>query len=475
MEVFVAQIWSKVLTLEESSLNRTSSFTELGGHSLSAIKVQGLLKAALGLSDLPLKVLFANPQLCDLAGALERLGAKAVNGAVDDHFDATSSAVEATMQAWEESRFDPFPLTPIQQAYFIGRDPLVELGGVATHAYQEFAIPSWLTSDLLGQVISELLARHDALRIIFEQDSVSGVLQQRVLPYAETGSYEVLHADVSDEDEEVGEQMIESVRSELSHQVLDPHTWPLFDVRITKTKELNVLHISLDALIVDFYSSAILAADTLALINAARQANSSSLASVAQLHPLKATFRQMVLEEMQLRTDDSAGMARSRSYWQGRADNIPNAPELPLAKRPSEVKVSLFEREEVIISKERFASLEMLARRHKVTPTTVIAYAFAQALSKYAATARFIINLTVFQRPLDIVDADQVVGDFTSSLLLEYDGQDARSTKHALQQLDAQLIDDLSHASYSGIDMIRHLRSKNGASHQVAFPVVMTS
>ena len=34
-------------------------------------------------------------------------------------------------------RHDPFPLTPLQQAYWVGRDSAFEMGQVATHSYME--------------------------------------------------------------------------------------------------------------------------------------------------------------------------------------------------------------------------------------------------------------------------------------------------------------------------------------------------
>lgn len=476
MELLIAEIWADVLSLDKQSLNTGSSFFDLGGHSLSAIKVQGFLKTALSFPDIPLKAIFSNPHLGDLATELERLGGKAnLDGSGSSALlrDCAAVADEVrTEEEWKDARFEPFPLTPIQQAYLIGRDPLVELGGVATHAYQEFAVPSWLTPDLLGSVISTLVDRHNALRIVFEQNEETGLFQQRVLPIEETGEYQVLSVDLLHEEPEVGEHITQSVRAELSHQVLDPAVWPLFDVRMTKTKEANVLHISLDALIVDFYSSAILAADALRLIEAGRQG------SFPKLAPPRTTFRELVLTELDNREKDGAGMARSLSYWQDRAATFPLAPELPLSKRPSQVQVSLFEREEAIVSRENVSSLETFARRHNILPTTVLAHAFAQALSMYTTDSRFVVNLTVFQRPLEIIDADQVVGDFTSSLLLEYDGEateEEASVRHGLERLNTQLINDLSHASFSGVDMIRHLRRRNGASRQVAFPVVMTS
>jgi hypothetical protein len=43
----------------------------------------------------------------------------------------------ATIAAAPEERYLPFPLTDIQQAYWLGRQEGVELGGVTTHRYCE--------------------------------------------------------------------------------------------------------------------------------------------------------------------------------------------------------------------------------------------------------------------------------------------------------------------------------------------------
>jgi len=39
------------------------------------------------------------------------------------------------------SRFDPFPLTDVQRAYWLGRRNYFELGNIACHGYFEFVLP----------------------------------------------------------------------------------------------------------------------------------------------------------------------------------------------------------------------------------------------------------------------------------------------------------------------------------------------
>jgi amino acid adenylation domain-containing protein len=65
----LAEAWSEVLGLDEISAD--ADFFQLGGHSLAATRVAAALRAKMGLT-LPLRLLFDEPVLCDLASALEK-------------------------------------------------------------------------------------------------------------------------------------------------------------------------------------------------------------------------------------------------------------------------------------------------------------------------------------------------------------------------------------------------------------------
>ena len=60
---------------------------------------------------------------------------------------------------------EPFPLTDVQQAYWIGRDASYELGGVAAHSYVESEVAG-LDIQRLEDALNALIARHDMLRMI---------------------------------------------------------------------------------------------------------------------------------------------------------------------------------------------------------------------------------------------------------------------------------------------------------------------
>ncbi|HEY5955686.1 MAG TPA: amino acid adenylation domain-containing protein, partial [Polyangiaceae bacterium] len=62
----LAEIWSLVLELPEDEIGRQTHFFEVGGHSLSAIRVLARLKERLG-SEIGLAQIFEHPRLSDLA------------------------------------------------------------------------------------------------------------------------------------------------------------------------------------------------------------------------------------------------------------------------------------------------------------------------------------------------------------------------------------------------------------------------
>ncbi|WP_285733090.1 non-ribosomal peptide synthetase [Nocardiopsis sp. ATB16-24] len=68
VEQLIAEVWAKVLGV--SRIGREDDFFRLGGHSLLAIKLVSQVKARLGVK-IPLKAVYENPKLCDLAAVID--------------------------------------------------------------------------------------------------------------------------------------------------------------------------------------------------------------------------------------------------------------------------------------------------------------------------------------------------------------------------------------------------------------------
>ena len=60
---------------------------------------------------------------------------------------------------------EPFPLTDIQHAYWVGRSNALELGGVSTHVYLELERDG-LDPRRLQDSLRKVIERHDMLRAL---------------------------------------------------------------------------------------------------------------------------------------------------------------------------------------------------------------------------------------------------------------------------------------------------------------------
>jgi hypothetical protein len=145
------------------------------------------------------------------------------------------------------ARHEPFPLTDVQQAYWVGRGSNFELGQVSCHAYSEMDLVG-IDLPRLNRAWQAMVARHDMMRAIVRPDGQQVILET-VPPY------EIAVTDMRDQPEAVVDAHVAKMRALLSHQILPSDRWPLFDLRATLLDGGRTrLHTSLDLMIVDFWS-----------------------------------------------------------------------------------------------------------------------------------------------------------------------------------------------------------------------------
>ncbi|MGW5354309.1 amino acid adenylation domain-containing protein [Streptomyces sp. NPDC004031] len=361
-----------------------------------------------------------------------------------------------TLTPRPEERHEPFALTDIQQAYWVGRTPAVELGGNSTHCYLEFDAAD-LDVPRLGRSLDMLVRRHDMLRAVIQPDG-----RQRVLP--EVPAYEVRVADLSGLDGAARQAGIEEIRDELAHQVLPADRWPLFEVRATKLDERRWrLHLSLDMLIMDGFSFGIFQRDWYRFYCDPDEPPA----------PLEVTFRDCVLAEQQAQGERR--FAADRQYWLDRLDTLAPAPELPLAVQPGQLSRPRFARAHAKLSRERWAAVKETARGRGLTPSAVLMAAYADVLRRWSKRPELTMNLTLFNRPPLHPQIGEVIGDFTSLVLLETRPDAGDSFAGRAKRLHLQLMEDLGHATFSGVRVLRERARRLGGRPGAAMPVVFTS
>jgi amino acid adenylation domain-containing protein len=442
-EKTIGEIFTELLPLPWHSVH--DDFFALGGHSLLAVtavkRVSDRLGVTVGLRDL-----LAAPTIAGLGERVTLSGGEARSA-------PPSSKAVARPDEW----FEPFPLTDVQQAYWIGRDADLELGNVATHAYFEVEVEGPLDVSRLSAAITYLVERHHSLRTVLLPDG-----RQQVL--SDPPEYQVAVADLRRLAPEDRAVRLRDIRDGMSHQVLAVDRWPLFDIRVSRLRDdLARIHVSIDALIADAYSVRLLMSE-LALRYREPETD---------LEPLSLTFRDCVLHEAS--NDRSAERERALAYWRERLPDLPEGPMLPLAQEPGAVAAPRFVRHSASLAGERWERLAAAAADHGLTATTVALAAFTEVLSHFSAHPHYTLMLTLFNRFIDHPQANQLVGDFTSLIPLEVDHRDAEAFLPRARRLQARLWEDLDHRQLSGVAVMREWEALRGTAPRLIAPVVFTS
>lgn len=439
VEKTLVSIWQDALNREKVGIH--DNFFELGGHSLLAIQIMAQAESALQ-QKISLKDFFQAPTVASFAEQIE--------GSAKTFPDKVDREQRPQIEPDLEHRYQPFPLTDIQQAYWIGRSQAFELGNIGTHGYREFDVVG-LSVTQVEQALNALIKRHDMLRAVVDTDG-----QQRILP-------EVPHYEI-----EVSDASTEAIREQLSHQLFTPEQWPLFQIEAALLPGNKVrFFVSFDVLIGDAWSFQLLGQEMAQIIRGDR------------LSPLNLSFRDYVVAEQAFQATPT--YERALEYWKNRLPALPPAPNLPLTMAPSQVTTPYFERRSGRLEAADWAKLKQRAHQVSLTPSGVVLAAFAEVLTAWSQQPQFTLNLTLFNRlPLHL-EVNQIVGDFTASMLLAIDNSGADTFANRAQRLQQQLWEDLDNRAVSGVRVLRELaktlatQSGGQKATGALMPVVFTS
>lgn len=351
---------------------------------------------------------------------------------------------------------EPFPLTDVQQAYWIGRKGMYGLGGVSTHCYFELDAMD-INLVKLQKAWNELIVRHGMMRAVIHADGTQQIL--RTVPEYQIAVEHLEGCKTNDQ-----KKRLENIREEMSHQVIAADVWPLYEVRITMLQEKKSrIHISFDNLIFDGWS----------MFHILSEWADRSRGKRLESEELELSFRDYVLTLEKCRKSER--YERDQAYWKKRIDNFAMAPELPLAKREEEITKQRFHRRESYLTPEQWERLRQSAKNYGITPAVLLMTAYAETLRRWSKNPDFTLNLTQFNRKALHPQVNRLVGDFTTLTLLEVKNGAKKTFLARARKLQEQLMDDLEHTSYSAVDLERELRKKTGNTRGSIMPVVFTS
>lgn len=354
---------------------------------------------------------------------------------------------------------EPAPLGVMQHAYWVGRSAGQRLGGVAAHLYAEFDRPVTggapaIDPDALRSALQRLIDRHETLRSRITPDGRQTAAAALPTPL----TVHDLRGRAPDE----VERHLATVREAFSHQMLDIENGTVMAVALSLLPDgATRLHVDVDMVAADAVSYRILLSDLVALY----------AAPAASLPPLGLTYRGHLAAARQGKTDEAGHAAAA---WRDRLAELPGAPVLPeVIDAAEEFPKARVARRHTWLPPERKQALADSARRNGVTVAMTVAAVLAEVVGRWSAVDHFLLNVPMFDRPAGHPDIDRVVGDFSSSVMLEVDLRQPLAFAERVRVLQHRMHADAAHAAYTGLDVLRDLSRQRGAT--VLAPVVFTS
>lgn len=346
---------------------------------------------------------------------------------------------------------EPFPLAPIQHALWVGRQDNQRLGGVAGHLYVEFDGGA-IDPERLQAAASKLALRHPMLRVQFLPDGT-----QRIRPAAECRNFPVTVHDLRDLGSDVVERRLADIQATKSHQQLDDAVVELAVSLLPGQR--SRLHVDLDMQAADAMSYRTLMAD-LATFYQGRQ-----LPGLDYSYP---EYRRAIAGQESRYTPQRDA---DRDWWAQRIPHLPDPPALPEA--PGQHSAPKSTRRWHWLDPTTRDALFAAARARGITPAMTLAGSFANTLAVWSSRPRFLLNVPLFGRQPLHPDVDLLVGDFTSSLLLDIDLTHTATPAARARTVQDAMRAAAAHADYPGLSVLRDLTRHRGG--QVLAPVVFTS
>jgi amino acid adenylation domain-containing protein len=443
-ETALVNIWQDLLGIDQIGV--CDNFFELGGNSLLGIQVVSRIRQVLQVR-LALSVLVEKPTIAQLAAVMGELGQR-------EQQELTPAMPVVTPAP--ERRYEPFPMTDLAQAYWIGRGGTYSLGNLSSHFYYEIESCD-VDVQRLNQGFLQLIERHDMLRAIVLPGGQQRVLE-RVPPY------EIKVSDLRDIDDRACRAAVAAIKDDMAHHLASAEQWPLFDVRATLLNDGKTrIHLRFDYLISDALTFDILSREWEALYNDAN----------ASLPPLELTYRDYMVAADSIR--ETNVYKQSMEYWAKRLPELPAAPQLPVLAQTAQIDRPRLVPLRGTLDAETWSRLQARAIKMGLTAGTALCAAFAESLARWSESPRFTLNLPIFNRfPLH-AQVDKIVGAFTSTMLLAVDASAETPFVERARLIQQQLWKDLEHTHVSGVQVMRELSRIHADPSRASMPVVFTS
>lgn len=435
-ELQLHKVIAEVLGVER--ISPTENLYSLGMNSLNAILIVNKLKLEDGIS-VPIKELINKTCIRDIAKTISDERHKVVRFNIDS-----------------SKRKEPFNLTELQEAYVVGRNSALELGGRPSCGYGELECESF-NRERFVTALRMLMERHDVLRLVIYENHVQQVKDE--IPFID-----VPVTDISDKTEEEQKKYIDSIRKRSEKLCIPLEEYPKFRFIATKLSDKKyIVHMYFDLLIADGWSINLFLDELDALYTDIE----------TNLHPVDVTFRDYCEYKNFIKSTEK--YQEDKNFWLKRITALPEAVTLPLLCEPLELKEITNAQEECSLSEDEWKIISELAQKYSVTPFAILFTVFNSVIIRWNKKQKLLMCMPETDRPLFHSDIPYMMGECSSFYVFTAEHLANQTFAEAVTATQEQLWELYEHNSFTGVEILREIYKQKNIYGQALIPIVFST
>ncbi|RYZ01108.1 MAG: hypothetical protein EOO73_36565, partial [Myxococcales bacterium] len=435
VEEELASIWRAVLKLPQ--VGRRQSFFDLGGHSISAIQVASSILKRMGV-DVPITLLFEEPVLCNLAGAIQALReqGKALRGPA-----AAISPIDRSQE---------LPLSFLQERLWFVHEHLEDQRTTYNITSTMRFAGSGFSASAMRTALTELVARHEVLRTSFRVHPGATEAVQVILP---PGMVELPVLSVAS-----GE--VAAVVGELSRELFDLQHGPLFKATVLRLAEdVHLLVTNIHHIVMDGWSFGVMLAELQELYRAAAGGEAPSLPALPVQYADYAVWQR------------ARDLNPHVQYWTSKLQGYEEGLELPYdypraTSRAWRAATLTYTYPPALARK-----LAALSQREHATLFMSLLAGLGVVLHRYTGRRDLCIGTTVAGR--EQVELESLIGFFINILPLRLDLAGSTTLRELVQRVRRVTLEGFEHQALPFEHLLTALRKHRDSSQIPLVPIVM--
>ncbi|HEV2756773.1 MAG TPA: AMP-binding protein, partial [Actinomycetota bacterium] len=440
LEIVLKALWGSVLETPEFDID--DSFLGLGGDSLRAARLVASINGALGV-ELPFTALFREcSTIRQLAETIEReRAAPGIDGKSIQRVAREGDELELSFAQ--------------QRLWFLDQ---LEPGGAEYKLVRSYRLKGTLDRAALQQSLSEIVARHEALRTTFV--TVDDRPVQVVSPPAPVALELVDLGELADK------ERLEAARrlaSEESQRPFELDRGPLLRVTLLRLDDDDhVLVLVMHHIVSDGWSMGVFTRELTALYEAFSQGRPSPLEPLAIHYPDYALWQRRYLAGETLEAQ--------LSYWKDKLKGLPPVLELPTDHPRPAVKTSRGATVAFELDPDLLARLKELSRGHDATLFMTLLAAFQTLLSRYSGRDDIAVGTPAAGRTRS--EIEPLIGFFVNTLVMRGDLSGDPSFSELLKRVRDTALGAYAHQDVPFEKLVDELQPERDLSHTPLFQVM---